>query len=452
MQSSVQHKEGLEWVISVSVAADEMKEHVNKKLRETAQRARIDGFRPGKVPVQHIEKLYGESVRAETVEKQLQESLREAITSNKLRPAGTPKINIKENGMHGPLSYEATFEVYPEITLDKLKDIQIKRLKADVSESDIDEALERVRKNFTDWTAVERAAKEDDRVTIDFAGDMESVPEAQRTAKNQQLVLGSNRMIPGFEEQIKGMKIGEEKTITVTFPAEYHEKSLAGKPANFVINLHKVEEPSLPTVDDAFCERLGITEGGVATLRERLREEITAHGARIARDKAKKELLDQLLSKHPVTLPKVFVEQEFNFLRGVRQPQEHDHHHDHDHDHNHNHDHDHDHHHEHTEKDAELKQEAERKVALSLLLGEYVQEHNIKADEQSMFTKAVEIMRSQFGNVSPEMLQYVLKDENQQALIRSFVLEEKAVDQMLADVVQVTEESISFKALTEQQG
>lgn len=453
MSVAAKHNQGLEWVLTVNIPAEEMKKNIDKKMRETAQRVRIDGFRPGKVPMQRVEQLYGEGIRAETVEQQMQNSLRDGLQQHKLRIAGTPKIDVKENGMHGALHFEATFEVYPKVTLDKLKEIKVKRYKAEITEADIDKALERVRKNFAEWEEVSRAAKEGDRVIIDFVGDMKEVPEAQRTGKDQRLVLGSKSMIPGFEDQIQGMKAGEEKTIKVTFPKEYHEKSLAGKPANFEITVKKVEEAKLPEIDEAFCKKLGITEGGVEVLRQRVRGEVEAHAERVARDKAKKLLLDQVLAKHNIELPKVFVKQEFDFLHNVRHG-DHDHNHDHDHDHNHDHAHDHDHHHHHDhsmENEPELRGEAERKVALSLLLGEYVQENNIKADEQSMFMKALEIMRQQFGgNISPEMLQYVMKDENQQALIRSFVLEEKAVDKMLADDVEVEEETISVdKLITE---
>ena len=172
-----------------------------------------------------IEQRFGLGIRAEAVEKQLEKSLREALKDKKLRPAGSPKLDVKENGMHGALSYEASFEVYPEIVLDKLDKIKIKRLKATVADADIDVAIERLQKNMADWEVVERAAQQGDRVTVDYAGDMAEVPEAQRTGKEQQIVLGAGRMIPGFEDQIIGMKAGKEKDIKVTFPADYPEAS-----------------------------------------------------------------------------------------------------------------------------------------------------------------------------------------------------------------------------------
>jgi trigger factor len=440
MQVSAQHKQGLEWSVSVVIPADDMQQHIHKQLQEIAHRARIDGFRPGKVPIRVIEQRFGLGVRAEAVEKQLKKSLSEALMAEKLRPAGVPKLDIKEDGLNGALSYEATFEVYPEVKLDKLNEIHVTRMKADISDKDIDEGIERLQKNFTDWEEVNRAAQSGDRVTIDFVGDMESVPVAQRTGHDHQLVLGSGRMIPGFEDQIIGMKMGDERTITVTFPEEYHEKTLAGKPANFEITMKKVEAPKLPTVDEAFCEKIGIKEGGVAALRERLRTELETQAKQVARDKVKHVLLDQLLEKHNVILPKALVQQEVDFLHGVR----HDHSHDHEHGHEHAHDHNHD------KEMEEMRKEAERKVALSLLLGEFVQEHKIEADDQSVFNKAVEIMRYQFGNLSPEMLRHFMENEQQRALVRSLVLEEKAVDKMLADSVQVTDKSIGFKELMEQ--
>ena len=457
MQVSVQHNQGLEWSVSVVIPADDMQQQVHKQLQEIAHRARIDGFRPGKVPIRVIEQRFGLGVRAEAVEKQLQKSLREALTAEKLRPAGMPKIDIKEDGLHGALAYEASFEVYPEVKLDKLNEINVTRMQATISDKDIDEAIERLQKNFTDWEEVTRAAQTGDRVTIDFVGDMEQVPEAQRTGRDHQLVLGSGRMIPGFEDQIIGMKTDDKKIITVTFPEQYHESSLAGQPANFEITMKKVEAPKLPAVDEAFCEKIGIKEGGVAALRERLHTELESQAKQIARDKVKHILLDQLLEKHLITLPKALVQQEVDFLHNVR----HDHSHDHDHDHNHEHDHEHahedEHHHDHGhardlkhEKEMEeMRVEAERKVALSLLLGEYVQEHKIEADDQSVFNKAVEIMRYQFGNLSPEMMRQFMENEQQRALVRSLVLEEKAVDKMLADSVQVTEQPIGFKELME---
>ncbi|MFI4955413.1 MAG: trigger factor [Gammaproteobacteria bacterium] len=433
MQISKQHKEGLEWTISVVIPAEEMQKEIHKKMQETAQRARIDGFRPGKIPLKVIEQKFGLGIRAETAEKQLQASLRDAFVSEKLRPAGTPQLDIKENGMEGALSYEATFEVYPEVSLDKLSEIKVTRLQAEISDADIVSALERLQKNFMDWEEVNRPAQQGDRVTVDYLGDMQEVPEAQRTGKEQKIILGAGRMIPGFEDQIIGMQVNQEKDIHVTFPEGYHEASLANKPATFHITMHKVEAPKMPAIDDALCEKVGIKEGGVDALRERMRTELANHAQIVAREKVKQELLDQLLATHPVILPKALVKQEMEFLHDVRHPEPHDHE------------------HGHTEEEMhDLKQEAERKVALSLLLGEYVRLNQIQADEQTMMTKAVEIMRRQFGQLSPEMLRYFMQDENQRNMIRSFVLEEKAVDKLLADAVQVVEQPISFKELVEE--
>lgn len=433
MQISKQHKEGLEWEISVVIPAEEMQKEIHKKMNETAQRARIDGFRPGKIPLKVIEQKFGVGIRLETAEKQLQTSLRDALMSEQLRPAGTPQIDIKENGMDGALSYIATFEVYPEIVLDKLNEIKVTRQVAEINDADIDSALERLQKNFTDWEEVDRPAQLGDRVTVDYVGDMQEVPEAQRTGKDQKIVLGSGRMIPGFEEQMADMAVNQEKDIQVTFPENYHEHSLANQPAKFHITMKKVEAPKLPAIDEALCEKVGIKEGGVAALRERMRNELVNHAQMIAREKTKKELLDQLLTKHPLTLPKALVKQEMDFLHDVRHPEPHDHEHGHS-----------------AEEMQELEAEATRKVALSLLLGEYVRQNEIQADEQTMMTKAVEIMRRQFGQLSPEMLRYFLQDENQRNMIRSFVLEEKAVDKLLADAVQVVEQPIAFKELIEE--
>jgi trigger factor len=434
MQISAQHKQGLEWLVSVVIPAEDMQKEISKKMQDTAKRARIDGFRPGKIPLMVIEQKFGPGIRAEIAEQQLQNSLREAFTREKLRPAGAPHLDIKENGMEGALSYEATFEVYPEVTLDKLNEIKVTRPQAQVSDADIDTALERLQKNFTDWEEADRAAQQGDRVTVDYLGDMQEVPEAQRTGKDQQIIIGSGRMIPGFEEQIIGMKKDQQGDIQVTFPEAYHEASLAGKPAKFHISVKKIEAPKLAAVDEALCEKVGIKEGGVPALRERMRTELNNHAQMIAREQAKHELLDQLLAKHPVILPKALVQQEANFLHDVRHPDPHDHE------------------HGHTEEEmTEFHQEAERKVALSLLLGEYVKQHGIQADDQSMMTKAIEIMRRQFGNLSPEMLRYFMQDENQRNLIRSFVLEEKAVDKLLAESVQVIDQPIGFKELTEKE-
>lgn len=430
MQVSAEHKKGLEWVVSVAVPAKDMQETINKKLNDAARTAKIDGFRPGKIPVKVIEQMYGPGIRAEAVEKKLKDSLRDALAEKKLRPAGMPKFDLKKDGMYGDLEYEASFEIYPEVKLDKLKEIKVTRLKASITDKDVDDAVERLQKSLSDWEVVKHAAKKGDRVTVDYVGDMKEVAEEQRTGKDQQMVLGSGRMIPGFEEEIIGMKVGEEKTIKVKFPKEYPETSLAGKPAKFEITMKQIESPVLPTVDEAFCEKVGIKEGGVEELRKRLHQELENHAKQVSRDKVKVELLDQLLAKHKVTLPKALVEQEETFLHDVRHP------------------HPHDHEHGHTKEEMDdLKKEAERKVALSLLLGEYVRENDLHADEESMLQKAIEVMRRQFGTLSPEMLRYFMQDENQKNLIRSFVLEEKAVDKMLADDVLVTDKPIAFAKL-----
>ena len=247
MQVSVETISNLERRMTVQIPKDKLDQEVQARLQKLKGRAKIQGFRPGKVPMNVIEKRYGGQVKQEVMGDLIQSSYVEAVEQEKLRPAGMPHIQPVENTDElTEMSFTATFEVYPEVTVKDLDAIKIEKPSLEVKDADIDKMLETIRKQKKVWKSVDREAKEGDQVTIDFDGFINGEAFEGGSAKAYALEIGSNRMIPGFEDQVKGIKAGEERTITVTFPENYQSKDLANAEAEFKIVAHKVEESELP--------------------------------------------------------------------------------------------------------------------------------------------------------------------------------------------------------------
>ena len=263
MQVSVETISGLERRMTVGIPAERIENEVNKRLQQTASRARVDGFRPGKVPMSVIRKRFGASARQEVIGEVIQSSFYEAIVQEKLNPAGAPSVEPKSLDEGKDFEYIATFEVYPEVALGDFAEIEVERIESEVTDADLENMLEILRKQHTSYEAVERAAEDGDQVTIDFTGRIDGEAFQGGTATNTNLVLGSGRMIPGFESGLVGAKAGETRTISVTFPEDYQNLDLAGKAAEFEIIVHSVAAAALPELNDEFFARFGVEEGGI---------------------------------------------------------------------------------------------------------------------------------------------------------------------------------------------
>ena len=336
MHVSVEQTSTLGRRMNVAVPANELDQAVEQRLQSLAQNMRINGFRPGKVPVRVVRQRHGEQVRLEVVNELLQSSLARALSEQELRPAGPPRIDAGSDlpGTGQDLAYVADFDVYPDIELADLSAERLVLPELALDESDVEDMLERIRKQNADWSEVERPAADGDRVTIDFAGKVDGEAFEGGTGEDMAVELGGGQLIPGFEEQLAGVSPGESRTLEVTFPDDYPAENLAGKAAQFDITAKRVEESQVPALDDALAEKLGVTEGGLEALRERVRDNMRRQADSALSRRRKDAVMELLASRHEFDLPQALVEQEANKLaHDAHSGQDHEHEHDHGHHH-----------------------------------------------------------------------------------------------------------------------
>ena len=315
MQVSVESTSALERRMSITVPAERIETQVNKRLQQTAQKAKIPGFRPGKVPMSVIRQRFEADARQEAVGDVIQSSFYEAVAEQKLAPAGQPSVEPKVLEKGKDLEFVATFEVFPEIKVGGLEAIAIERQQAEVADSDVDNMLDILRKQNTRFEAVERAAEKDDQLNIDFVGKIDGEAFAGGSATGTQLVLGSGRMIPGFEDALIGAKAGEERVINPTFPEDYQNLDLAGKTAEFTVKVNSVSAPQLPELNDEFFALFGIKEGGLEGFRAEVRKNMERELRQAIKSKIKNQVMEGLLTANPVEVPKALIASEVNNLR-----------------------------------------------------------------------------------------------------------------------------------------
>ncbi|MGD8568991.1 MAG: trigger factor [Gammaproteobacteria bacterium] len=429
MQVSVEATSGLERRMTVQIPKDRLDSEVQARLKKLAGQAKIQGFRPGKVPFNVIKQRYGGQVTREVWGELVQSSYVEAINQEKLHPAGMPQITPVENDEgSGDVSFTATFEVYPEIQLQGLDEINIDRPVLEVGDADIDEMLETLRKQRKEWKPVDRAAEEGDQVIIDFEGFINGEPFEGGTAKEYPLELGAKRMIPGFEDQIVGMKPDEERTISLTFPEEYHAKELAGKAVEFKVKAHKVQASELPELNDAFAESFGIKEGGLQALRDQVKTNMEREAEQKIKSQVKQQVMDGIFEKNQIEVPKALIDGEIeNLMQQQRQalgltesnqPQE---------------------------IDPKLfEDQARRRVSLGLILSELIKQNNIKVEPAKLRQTVEEIAA---GYERPdEVIKFYYNDKERLAEIENLVLEDEAVDWVVSKA-SVTDKKVSFNEL-----
>ena len=267
MQVSVETTQGLERRLTITVPAAAISTEVDKELKQIAKNRRVDGFRPGKAPVAMIKKMFGLSVLQDVASRQMQNHFYQAIIANKLTPAGAPTFAPGQLAEGKDLEFAATFEVYPEVQLNALDKIEVTKPVVEITADDLETMLGTLRKQHATWATTEAAAASGDRVIIDFVGSIDGEEFEGGKASDFTLELGQNRMIPGFEDGIIGKKAGEEVTVDVTFPAEYHAENLKGKAASFAVTVKAVEAQQLPEVNDEFAKLFGLAEATVDALK-----------------------------------------------------------------------------------------------------------------------------------------------------------------------------------------
>ncbi len=409
--------------MTIGVPAERIETEVNKRLQQTARRAKVPGFRPGKVPMSVIRQRYEDSARQEALGDLIQATFYEAIVEQKLNPAGAPAVEPKVFEKGKDLEYVATFEVFPEFQVGGFDSIEVERQSAEVTDADLEKMLETLRKQNTRFEKVERAAQNEDQLNIDFLGKIDGEAFAGGSAKNTPLVLGSGRMIPGFEDGLVGAKAGEERVVAVTFPEDYQNLDLAGKAAEFTITVNSVSEPRLPELDDAFFALFGIKDGGLEGFRSEVRKNMQRELRQALKTKVKNQVMDGLLASNPIEVPKALVESEVNRLRvqavqqfgGNIKPEQ---------------------------LPAELfEEQARRRVALGLIISELVKQFELKPDEARV-RELIEEMASAYQEPE-QVVAWYLKNEQQLGEVRSVVLEEQVVDTVLQKA-KVTDKQVSY--------
>lgn len=315
MQVSVEAGEGLERKLKIQIPTETVDMQVESRLKSMLPRVKIDGFRPGKVPLKVVKQHYGAQVFQEVAGELIQNSFRDALTQENLNPAGEPSISTDGIKQGEPLEFTATFEIYPEVELAAVADIKLEKIKASVTDADVDTMIETLRKQRSSWSVVERTAGDGDKVVIDFKGRVDGEAFEGGSAEDVPVVIGSASMIPGFEANLNGLKAGDETTFKVTFPDDYNAERLAGKEAEFEVTVKAVEESSLPEVDEEFAKSFGVEDGSTDKLREDIRGNMARELENRIRTEMKNAVMDQLLEKNPIDVPAAIVQQEAETLQ-----------------------------------------------------------------------------------------------------------------------------------------
>jgi trigger factor len=433
MQVSIETTSGLERRLIVGVPADVIDKEVNKRLQEAAKTVRINGFRKGKVPFKVVRQKFGSGVRQEVLGDTINRSFQEAVRQKAVRPAGQPRIEPKQFAEGQDLEYVATFEVFPDIELNEIDGVSINRYTAEISEQDIDEMIETLRKSQSSWEQVSRPAQSGDKVNIDFVGTRDGEAFDGGSAAGYNLQLGSNSMIPGFEDAIIGLSPGESKTVSLTFPENYQVESLKGATAEFKITLNTVSEQKLPEIDEAFFKGFGVTEGGLEKFRSEVKENMEREKERMIRHKIKAQVLDALLEANKIEIPQSLVQNEINALRQQAVQQ-------------------------YGQLSSKLdvrsllpdelfRARAERRTALGLLVSEVVTRQNITVDKERVKALVQSIASTYEDPVG--VFNYYYSNEELMAGARAAVLEDQVVDYLLSKA-QVIDKPVSYQELAKQ--
>ncbi|BBF65912.1 MULTISPECIES: trigger factor [Acidithiobacillus] len=415
MQISTPEAAPLERHIHVTIPASEVESGVSQRLRNKARSARLPGFRPGKAPMTLIERHYGSDALMETFDHLINERYSQVVRDESLRPVGRPEVQVEKGGRGEDLVFTAVVEVYPEFD-PQVPDATVIRKTAEMTDADVDATIDIMRQQRRFYVPAERPAQNEDRVTVDFQGEIDGVPMAGGDVTDYSVVLGSGRLLPDIEQGLLGMSAGEDRTVAVQFPAEYHVAELAGQAAQFHLQVREVAAPQLPEVDAAFALALGIEDGDVAVLRQEVRENLEREAQRISRGQVKAQMLDLVVASNHPDLPRQMIGQELERLQ----------------------------------KDAnaaagsDLDALARRRVVLGLVLSEIVRREKLRASPAEV-TQVIRDMSEQYEDPEQFISWYRSKPE-QMEQAEALVLEDKVVAWLL-ERVKVSDEAVSFNQL-----
>ncbi|CAM4425437.1 MAG: Trigger factor [Legionellaceae bacterium] len=426
MQVSVETISGLQKKISVTISAEEYVEKYNNGIKKTAKKARVDGFRPGKVPEKIVISQYGESIQQEALNEVIRDTFKKAIEQEKLELASSPHFEQKESVLGEPVEYTATFEVYPTIELKSLDNVEIEKTVSQITEEDIDKVIEDVRRQRMTWTTVDRAAKEQDKVTIDFHGMMDGSPLERGSAENANVIIGSKSMIPGFEEGLIDKKKGDEFKLSLVFPEDYHVKEIAGKSVEFDIKMREVAEGILPPADETLAQALNV-KNGIEGLRQEVRQTLEQNLEINISNRFKRDLFNKYLVLNPIEIPNSLVKAEVSALlqeifKQNQSPEFN----------------------KQMPDFQKLQEEAERRVRLGLVMQEVIKSYSIKVDMDKV---AEEIKKIAKAYENPEeVIAWYNKNPDQLQKIQALVIEEQVIDKLLENA-KVVEKSVSYNEI-----
>lgn len=427
MQVSVETTQGLERRLTITVPADQVDQAVKSRLQQLAKTQRMNGFRPGKVPVKVIKQRFGAAVRQEVAGDVMQRNFYQAIMQENISPAGMPSFSMLTDEDGKDLEFAATFEVFPEIEVNGLEDLEIEKTVVEIKAADLNEMVKTLQKQHATYKEVKRKIKDGDKVTIDFVGSIDGEEFDGGKAEDFPLEIGKGQMIPGFEDPIVGAKAGDEVTANVTFPEDYHAEALKGKEASFAIKIKKVDGLSLPKVDEEFAKLFGIEDGNIEKLKEEVKKNMQRELDQTVKTMVKENVIAALLEKNQVDVPQAALKQEIDALRqqakqrfsqqagGAGNMPE--------------------------LPDELFMENAKRRVSVGLLLAEIIKQEKLEVEESRVDT-IIESTASAYEDPQ-EVIEYYKSNQELMQQVRNLAQEEQAIDKIL-EKAKVTEVKKSF--------
>ena len=416
LQVSVEALEGLEKRLTVTIPAERIEKEIDTRLVSVGRKAKLKGFRPGKVPPKVIRQHYGAGVREEVLNEMVQSSYTAALDQEKLRPAAMPTLEQGAAEIGDDFAFSATFEVYPEFRLDGLDGFKVERAETEIGDPDIDDMIETLRKQRATWSPVGRKAADGDKVTVDFEGKVKDEPIEGGVGQDVEIIIGQGQMLEEFEKNLIGLSAGDETSFNLKFKKDYQAEELAGKKATFTVNVKEIAEQELPELDAEFIKAFGVDNGDLEALRADVRKNMEREAEAMIQSDVKRQVMEQLLKANPIDIPSALIQSEAGNLRaeamrnlGIKD--------------------------ENAEDsrvpplDAYLVA-AERRVRLSLLVGAVIEENSLEVDQDRIKGKVDEICAPYDKPDEFKKLYF----QNPQLLeqVKNMVLEEQVVEWLVS--------------------
>ena len=424
MQVTVESTGKLERRMRVELPAERIEKEVDTRLKSVGKTAKIKGFRPGKVPAKVVKQRYGQQIREEVLSELMKQSYSDAVQQENLNPAGGPQIETEGADDGKSFTYVATFEVMPEIELQGLDKIKVEKPEIDIGDSDLDDMIENLRKQKATWAEVDRESVDGDRVTVDFSGELKGELIDGGQGKDVPVILGQGQMLPDFEKGLTGIRSGDEKTFKVKFPKDYHAEDLQGQKVNFTIQTHRVEEQTLPPVDDSLAELFSVEEGGLERFKIDVMENMRHESEQKVKASVREQLMQGLLDANPIEIPQAMKHQEMHNMQheamrhlGIED-------------------------HDKAPPMDNFAQSAEKRVRLGLLMRQLISDQELTLDED-LVRVHIEEMCAGYENAD-EMVDIYMRNSEVRQQVEPMVLEQMAFDWLL-ESGKVKSKKIGFK-------